>query len=64
MEIIVGIIIGITIALLTGRRKNKCSAAHRKNINTNVNKNASVEDKKRQIDEEIVTVILPTINNK
>ncbi len=65
MEITLGIIIGITIAILISRRKNKHTVSHDTNINKTVsNDSTSIHDKKRQIDKEIITVILPTINNK
>jgi hypothetical protein len=63
MEIILGIGIGALIGLLFGKKKsgvhNKTNAAM-----TNASATAKTDRHKlQQADEELITVILPTINN-
>lgn len=48
MEIVIGIIIGAGLAVLTKKRKKPEVTADR--------------ERKKQLDEELITVVLPTIN--
>ncbi|MNT55597.1 hypothetical protein D3C72_1928420 [compost metagenome] len=59
MEVAIGFCIGIIIALMTGGSKK------RRNIKrSSIVKNTDTErNRLQQTDEELITVILPTINN-
>lgn len=57
MEFAIGIGIGVVIALIAGKRKNR---------NPQTNSGPSTDAKRQQrkkADEELITVIMPTINN-
>lgn len=57
MEFAIGIGIGVVIALIAGKRKKR-------NSQTDSSPDANAERLRRQkVDEELITVILPTINN-
>ena len=57
MEFAIGIGIGAVIALIAGKRKKR-------NSQTDSSPDANAERLRRQkVDEELITVILPTINN-
>lgn len=57
MEFAIGIGIGVVIALIAGKRKKR-------NAQKKSAPNADTEHLKRQkADEELITIILPTINN-
>ena len=57
MEFAIGVGIGVTIALIAGKRKKR-NTQHKGSLN------ADVERQRRQkADEELITVILPTIDN-
>ena len=57
MEFAIGIGIGVVIALIAGKRKKR-------NSQTDNSPDANAERLRRQkADEELITVILPTINN-
>ncbi len=57
MEIAIGIGIGMIIALIIGKRKKHDTQHSKPGINT------ERRGRRQEIDEELITVVLPTINN-
>ena len=57
MEFVIGIGIGAVVALISGKRKK-----HRKQQSSESNAKAE-RQRLQKADEELITVILPTINN-
>ena len=57
MEIAIGIVIGVSIALIAGQRKKR-------DVPSNTSPSVDAERRRQQkADEELITVIMPTINN-